>query len=255
MFGLAENIERLKYCNGVFRLAIQPLTNYFNFSHTNYTSMKNIGILGSGQVARTVGKKLIELGHRVTLGSRTNHNEDAQKWVTENGSNAASGTFEDAVRDADVVFVCTKGDGTINAVKMAGALNVKDKLVIDLTNPLDFSRGMPPSLIPQYSNTYSLGEAVQDAVPHAKVVKTLNIVNCDVMVDPKKAGGEPTMLICGNDATAKAEAIEFLKAFGWSDILDLGDITGARAMEAYLPLWVRTYMATGNGYNAIKSIR
>jgi 8-hydroxy-5-deazaflavin:NADPH oxidoreductase len=217
--------------------------------------MKNIGILGTGQVGQTIGKKLVQLGYNVTLGSRTADNEKAKQWATHTGSTAKTGTFEDAARNADVVFVCTNGAGTLDAIKMAGAENLKGKLVIDLTNPLDFSNGMPPSLLKGLHNTYSLGEAVQDAVPDAKVVKTLNIVNCEVMIDPTKSGGQPTMLLCGNDASAKAEATKLLKDFGWNDILDLGDITASRPMEAYVTLWVRTYMATGNGYNAIKAIR
>jgi len=215
--------------------------------------MKTIGILGTGIVGRTVGKKLAQLGYNVTLGSRSADNEKAKQWIADVGGTAKSGTFAEAARHADAVFVCTKGDGTVDAVKAAGDLS--GKLVIDLTNPLDSSKGMPPPLISQYSNTHSLGEAVQAAVPNARVVKTLNIVNCEVMVDPKKSGGDPTMLLCGDDDGAKAEATNLLKEFGWNDVLDLGDITGARSMEAYVTLWVRVYMTTGNGYNAMKSIR
>ena len=217
--------------------------------------MKNIGILGTGQVGQTIGKKLVQLGYNVTLGSRTADNTAAKEWAQQAGGKAASGTFADAARNADVVFVCTKGDGTVDAIKQAGAENLKGKLVIDLTNPLDFSNGMPPSLLKDYSNTFSLGEAVQQTAPDAKVVKTLNTVNCEVMVEPSKSGGQPTMLMSGNDANAKAEATKILNEFGWNDVLDLGDITASRPMEAYVTLWVRTYMATGNGYNAMKAIR
>jgi predicted dinucleotide-binding enzyme len=114
---------------------------------------------------------------------------------------------------------------------------------------------MPPTLIPEYTNTNSLGEEIQKLLPEANVVKTLNIVNCEVMVDPAKSGGDPTMFISGNNNEAKEKVKGLLNQFGWKDIIDLGDITTARGTEMLLPIWLRTYMATGNGYFAFKIIR
>jgi len=212
-----------------------------------------IGILGTGMVGNTIGKKLIELGHAVMMGSRTADNEKAAAFVKDNGSNASQGSFEDAAKFGEVIFLCTKGEATLDILKLAKPENFKTKTVIDISNPLDFSKGMPPSLF--ISNTDSLGEHVQAALPDAHVVKSLNIVNCEVMVNPKKSNGDPTMFVCGNNADAKTKVLEILTSFGWNDIIDLGDITNARATEMMLPIWLRTYMATGNGYIGFKIVR
>lgn len=206
-------------------------------------------------VGSTIGKKLVELGYTVMMGSRTADNEKGQAWVNANGRNASSGTFADAASFGEIIFNCTKGDASLEAIKMAGLDNFAGKTVIDVANPLDFSMGMPPSLIPALSNTNSLGEEIQKLIPEANVVKTLNIVNCEVMVDAKKSGGDPTMFISGNNADAKEEVKSILKQFNWSDIIDLGDITTARGTEMLLPIWLRTWFATGNGYFAFKIVR
>ena len=153
------------------------------------------------------------------------------------------------------MFLCTKGDSTLDVLKLAKPTNFNGKVVIDISNPLDFSRGMPPSLIPQFTNTNSLSEEVQKMLSGAHVVKTLNIVNCEVMVNPRKSGGDPTMFMSGNDANAKNTVKSILNQFGWNDIIDLGDITTARGTEMILPLWVRTWMATQNGYFGFKVVR
>jgi predicted dinucleotide-binding enzyme len=114
---------------------------------------------------------------------------------------------------------------------------------------------MSPSLLPQFANTNSLGEEVQRALPEARVVKSLNIVNCEVMVNPRKSGGDPTMLVCGNDTAAKEVVSGILRTFGWKDIIDVGDITAARGTEMMLPTWVRLWMATQNGYIGFKIVR
>lgn len=217
--------------------------------------MKRIAVLGTGMVGNTIGSKLIQLGYQVMMGSRTADNEKAKAWVTKNGEAALAGTFAEAAAFGDVVFNCTKGDISLEALKMAGAENLKGKTLIDIANPLDFSKGMPPSLIPAYSNTNSLAEEIQKMLPETNVVKTLNIVNCEVMVDAKKSGGDPTMFISGNNAAAKAEVTDLLQQFGWNDIIDLGDITTARGTEMLLPIWLRTWQATGNGYFAFKIVR
>lgn len=212
-----------------------------------------IGILGTGMVGNTIGKKLIELGHEVKMGSRTADNEKAAAFVKDNGNRASQGTFEDAAKYGEVNFLCTKGDATLDILKMAKPESFNGKILVDVSNPLDFSKGMPPSLF--ISNTDSLGEQVQAALKDAFVVKSLNIVNCEVMVNPKKTRGESTMFVCGNNADAK-ETVQFiLKQFGWADIIDLGNITNARGMEMMLPIWLRIFMATGNGYIGFKIVR
>lgn len=213
----------------------------------------NIGILGTGIVGDAVGTKFVSLGHYVKMGSRTANNEKAHTWVKKNGTKASQGTFADAAKFGEVVALCTKGDATIDILKMAGPANFKGKVVIDISNPLDFSRGMPPSLL--ICNTNSLGEEVQKTLPDAHVVKTLNIVNCEVMVNPGKSGGNPTMFVSGNNADAKTQVRKLLSDFGWTDIIDLGDISTARGTEMLLPLWVRTWAATGDGHFAFKIVR
>ncbi|NDK56834.1 NADPH-dependent F420 reductase [Pontibacter fetidus] len=217
--------------------------------------MKNIAVLGTGMVGNTIGTKLTQLGYNVMMGSRSATNQKALAWAEANGANASAGTFEDAAKFGEIIFNCTKGEIALDVFKMAGTENFNGKTIIDISNPLDFSKGMPPSLIPELSNTNSLGEEIQKLLPEANVVKTLNIVNCEVMVDAKKSGGDPTMFMSGNSAEAKEEAKAILEQFGWNDIIDLGDITTARGTEMLLPIWLRTWMATGNGYFAFKIVR
>jgi 8-hydroxy-5-deazaflavin:NADPH oxidoreductase len=217
--------------------------------------MKKIAIFGTGIVGNTIGNKLIQLGYEVMMGSRSAENEKAAGWVSKNGEHASNGTYEDAAKFGEIIFNCTKGEIALEVFKQAEVENFNGKTIIDISNPLDFSAGMPPSLIPQYTNTNSLGEEIQKLLPDANVIKTLNIVNCEVMVDAKKSGGDPTMFISGNNNEAKNEVRKFLNQFGWEDIIDLGDITTARGTEMLLPVWLRTYMATGNGYFAFKIVR
>ncbi len=217
--------------------------------------MEKIGVLGSGVVGNTIATKLNQLGYNVMMGSRSATNAKAVAWAESCKKDASPGTFTDTAKFASIIFNCTKGEVALEIFERAGVENFNDKLVIDVSNPLDFSKGMPPSLIPEYTNTKSLGEEIQKLMPKAKVVKTLNIVNCEVMVDPKKSGGDPTMFISGDDKGAKEKTVNILKQFGWNDIIDLGDITTARGMEMLLPIWLRTYMATGNGYFAFKILR
>ena len=215
--------------------------------------MKKIGILGTGTVGKTIGSALIKLGYEVKMGSRTADNASAQEFANSQGPSASHGTFADAAQFADIVLNCTLGMASLKALELCGKENLSGKILIDISNPLDFSKGMPPSL--SICNTDSLGEQLQAAFPETKVVKTLNMVNCEVMVNPKKSGGDPTMFVCGNSETAKESVVALLKEFGWMDILDLGDITNARGTEMLLPIWVRTYIATKSGYFAFKIVR
>ena len=210
-----------------------------------------IGILGTGMVGETLGTKFVQIGHQVKMGSRTANNESAAKWVKTAGANASQGTFADAAAFGEMVFVCLKGEVVLDVVRsVAGSLT--GKTVVDVSNPLDFSKGMPPSL--SICNTNSLGEEVQKAVPAAKVVKTLNIVNCAVMVDPAK-GGHPTMLLCGNDAAAKGKVTGLLQSLGWKDVIDLGDIAKSRGTEMLLPLWLNLMGAFGHPNFGFKIVR
>jgi len=215
--------------------------------------MKKIGVLGTGMVGQTIGSRLVALGYEVMMGSRKKDNEKAVKWASENGANASNGTFADAAKFGSIIFLCTKGEATLEILKLAGHENFKNKTVADISNPLDFSKGMPPTLF--VCNDNSLGEKVQEAIPGAFVVKTLNIVNCEVMVNANKSGGSPTMFVSGNNADAKKEITGILKQFNWEDVIDLGNISTARGTEMMLPIWLRTFMATGNGYIAFKIIR
>ena len=199
-----------------------------------------IGILGTGVVSATLGTKLAQLGHDVKMGSRSATNEKAVAWARAAGGKSSAGTFADAASHGEVVFNCTSGMASLEALKAAGAKNLEGKLLVDVANPLDFSKGMPPSL--SVSNTDSLAEQIQRAYPAAKVVKALNTMNANVMVEPSRVPGSHSVFICGNDASAKAKVVEVLKSFGWKDIIDLGDITAARGLEMILPLWLRLFM-------------
>jgi predicted dinucleotide-binding enzyme len=201
-----------------------------------------IGILGSGMVGNTVGGKLVALGHQVKMGSRTANNEKAAAWVAEAGTSASQGTFADAAAFGELVFNCTAGVGTLAALEMAGRENLAGKILIDISNPLDFSKGFPPTLT--ICNTDSLGEQVQKALPATKVVKTLNTMTTQVMVDPARVPGDHDVFMCGDDGDAKATVANILREWlGWSHVIDLGGIAQARGTEMFLPLWVRLYGA------------
>jgi 8-hydroxy-5-deazaflavin:NADPH oxidoreductase len=199
-----------------------------------------IGILGTGIVGKTLATKLAKLGNEVRMGSRAAGGEKARAWVKEAGGKSSEGTFADAAAHAEVVFNCTPGMASLEALKAAGANNLQGKILVDVANPLDFSKGMPPTL--SVCNTDSLAEQIQRAFPTAKVVKSLNTVTAAVMVDPSIIPGVHTMFVSGNDAKAKGEVINLLKTgFGWKEVIDLGDIKAARAQEMHLALWLRLY--------------
>jgi len=196
-----------------------------------------IGILGTGVVGQTLGGKLVELGHEVKLGSRTSANEKAAKWVGQHGSRASQGTFAEAASFGEMVFNCTSGMVSLEALRSAGSANLAGKVLVDVANPLDFSHGMPPTL--SVCNSDSLGEQIQREFPDTKVVKALNTMNAGVMVNPSSVPGDHDVFICGNDAGAKSQTSDLLRSFGWRTIVDLGDISGARGVEMLLPLWLR----------------
>lgn len=209
-----------------------------------------IAVLGTGMVGDTIGSKLVELGHEVKMGSRTANNEKALAFVSKNGSKASAGTYADAAAFGEILFNCTAGGGSIEALHMAGLSNLEGKILVDIANPLDFSNGAPPSLIPSLSNTNSLGEEIQKTFPSLKVVKTLNTMWCGLMVNPGMLNnGDHTNFISGNDAEAKQKVKSILNTFGWKNenLLDLGDISAARGTESVLPVWLRIWSATQNG--------
>jgi len=203
-----------------------------------------IGILGTGMVGATIATKLIALGNEVMLGSRNPDNEKAVAWAQANGAKASQGSYAEAARFGEILFNCTQGTASIEALQSAGADNLNGKILIDVANPLDFSRGAPPTL--SICNTDSLGELIQRTFPEAKVVKTLNTVNCEVMVNPALVPGDHDIFVCANDADARARVAELLKQwFGWRSVIDLGDISAARATEQMMPIWLRLYGALG----------
>ena len=197
-----------------------------------------VGVLGTGMVGRAIATKLVELGHDALMGSRSAGNESATEWVAGAGPRASQGTFADAAAHGELLFNCSAGAASLEAIGAARGDDLAGKVLVDVSNPLDFSRGAPRLFT---SSSNSLAELIQDAFPEARVVKSLNTVNCEVMVDPGKVPGEHDVFVCGNDDAAKAAVVELLRGFGWpaDHVLDLGDLTAARATEAYLLLWIR----------------
>jgi predicted dinucleotide-binding enzyme len=214
-----------------------------------------IGVLGTGMVGHTIADKLVSLGHDVCMGARQAQNEKAAAWARAAGARGSHGDFADCARAGELLFNCTQGAASILALEAAGAANLRGKILLDLSNPLDFSKGMPPSLF--VCNTDSLGEQIQRAFPELKVVKTLHTMSCKVMVEPGRiAGGEHTVFMSGNDAGAKARTAEVLRGwFGWKHVVDLGDLSTARGTEAYVALWVRAFGALGTADFNVKLVR
>ncbi|MBC7448693.1 MAG: NAD(P)-binding domain-containing protein [Hymenobacteraceae bacterium] len=207
-----------------------------------------IGILGTGTVGQTIGTRLLELGHEAMLGSRAANNEKAMAWVEKSGDFSRQGSFADAAAFGEIIFNCTKGDASLAALRMAGADNLRGKVLVDVSNPLDFSGGFPPTL--SICNTDSLGEQIQHEFPAMHVVKTLNTMWCGLMVNPAMlAGGDHTVFVSGNDSGAKEQTKAVLRQFGWHDdrIFDLGDLSTCRGTEMLLPVWLRLYGVTQTG--------
>jgi predicted dinucleotide-binding enzyme len=213
------------------------------------------GVLGTGAVGQTLADKLVAIGHDVRMGAREAGNKRAVDWVATAGDRASEGSFADAAAFGEVVINATAGVASVEALTAAGADNVAGKVVIDVANPLDFSRGFPPTLA--VVNDDSLGEQIQRAFPAARVVKALNTMTADLMVDPGRLPGSHNVLMCGDDAAAKAEVVDLLESFGWprDSVIDIGDIGGARGTEMYLPVWLRLMGAFGSPYFNIQLVR
>ena len=212
----------------------------------------NIGILGSGDVGRRLGDGLIALEHKVKIGTREPGKLDLQQWINNHGQEkAAVGTFAEAASFGDdLIFLATLWDGAPNAIKTANAKNFTGKIVIDVTNPLDFSKGMPPKLA--VGHTDSAGEIVQRLLPESKIVKALNTVGNIQMINPDFQGGPPTMFVCGNDKDAKKTVADsILTPFGWETI-DIGRIEGSRLLEPLAMLWIIYYFKTNHAFKLLR---
>lgn len=198
-----------------------------------------IAMLGTGVVGNTLGGKLVSLGHEVKMGARSSNNEKAAEWVKQAGAGASQGTFAHAATFGELAFNATSGEGSLEAMQQAGAQNLEGKVLVDVSNPLDFSQGRPPKIL--FANEESLAERIQKALPKARVVKAFNTVSAPVMVNPAQIAGEHDLFLCGDDADAKAAVAGIARSFGWKNLVDLGPLSMARGTELYLALWVRLY--------------
>ena len=204
-----------------------------------------IGILGTGMVGQAIASKLAQIGHEVRMGARSAANEKAAAFVKGSGARASQGTFAEAAAFGEVVFNCTSGAASLAALALAGAGSLKGKILIDVANPLDFSRGRPPRL--SVCNDDSLGEQIQRAFPETRVEKSLNTMNCTLMVNPALVPGAHDVFVSGDDPQARAAVAGYLKDwFGWQSVVDLGDMKTARGVEMILPLWVQLMGVVGS---------
>ena len=225
-----------------------------------------IGIFGTGVVGQTLAGALAAKGQDVMVGTRdpqaTMERETAsgatrtpfREWH-EGHQSVKLGTFADAARFGEAIINATSGNGALPALEGAGADALGEKILLDVSNPLDFSKGFPPTLT--VSNTDSLAEQLQRAFPRVRLVKTLNTTTAALMVNPGAVGGgDHTMFVVGNDADAKAKVTTWLgEWFGWRDVIDMGDVTNARGTEMLLPLWTRLYGALGSPMFNFKIVR
>jgi predicted dinucleotide-binding enzyme len=208
-----------------------------------------IGVLGTGVVGQTIAGRLSELEHEVVVGTRdvagllARSEPDAMgnppfaSWHGEHPQ-VGLGTFAEAAGHGDLVVNATSGGASLPALTAAGAENLAGKVILDVANPLDFSKGFPPTLF--IKDTDSLAEQIQREFPESRVVKSLNTMNADLMVHPETlAGGDHSVFVSGDDDAAKAEVTDLLRSFGWRDIIDLGDLSSARGAEMSLPIWLR----------------
>lgn len=206
-----------------------------------------IAVLGTGVAGRTLGSRLVELGHEVIMGSRSAVSRAAVEWREHLGTpeRATMGTFAQAAARGELVVNATAGSSSVEALSLAGGDNLADKIIIDVANPRTMDSGAPTLTV---CNTDSLGEQIQRAFPRSAVVKTLNTVNCEVMVHPDRLPGPHTMFVAGDDPEAKATVADLLHAFGWKHILDVGGIEASRGLEMYVTLWLNLRAALNTNY-------
>lgn len=210
-----------------------------------------VGVLGSGDVGQALGRGLARLGHPTKMGTRTPQSDKVSAWLATAGSNASAGTFAEAAAFGELLVLATRWDGTQQALRLAGPDRCAGKVVIDATNPLDFSQ-MPPRLA--LAHTDSGGEQVQRWLPGAKVVKAFNTVGNTHMVNPQFPGGPPDLFLCGNDESAKRTVSQLCQSLGWPTI-DIGGIEGARLLEPLAMLWITCYFRTNSANHAFKLLR
>jgi predicted dinucleotide-binding enzyme len=209
------------------------------------------GVLGTGDVGQVLGAAFATLGHEVRMGSRTPDNEKARAWVARVGHRASAGTFADAAAFGELIVLATLWEGTEHALRLAGAESFAGKVVIDATNPLDFSAGMPRLAV---GHTDSGGERIQRWIPDARVVKAYNTIGNAHMFHPDFPGGPPDMFICGNDDAAKETVREINAEFGFETV-DIGGIEGARYLEPLAMVWISYAIRTGTWNHAFKLLR
>ena len=224
----------------------------------------DIAVLGTGMVGQALASGLARLGHTVTVGTRDPEatlartepdgmgNPPFAAWHADH-DDIALATYADATKGAELVVLAGNGTAALDMLSAAGADNLAGTVLIDISNPLDFSAGFPPTLF--VKDTDSLGEQIQAAFPETRVVKTLNTLTAPLMVDPGLLGEATTVFVSGDDAAAKATVTEILTGFGHQDVIDLGGIDTARGTEMLLPLWLRTMGALGTGMFNIKVVR
>lgn len=222
-----------------------------------------IAMIGGGGVGQTLATGLMAKGHAVVIGIRNPSAEELAKarpqgaaladWVAKTGGIVTD--YATAAKGAEIVFNVTPGQHSLEALRSAGAANLAGKVLVDVANPLDFSKGMPPFLDPAFTGPTSLGEQIQAAFPDARVVKAFNTVAAAVMVTPGLIPGDHELFLSGNDAGAKEQVKGIARGFGWTGFADLGDIIGARAQEAVLPVWVRLWMTGGTPLVNLKVVR
>jgi 8-hydroxy-5-deazaflavin:NADPH oxidoreductase len=212
------------------------------------TQPLKLGVLGSGPAGQTLATGFLEKGHPVMIGSRDPVKLDG--WVRHAGRGAQVGTFVDAAQFGEIVVLSVLGSAAEDVIRLAGTENLTNKIVIDASDPLDFSSGRPGLFV---GTTDSLGERIQRLVPDAYVVKSLNVVQADVMINPRLTGDEPDMFIAGNSDEAKQTVSQLLAEFGWP-VIDMGGIESARWLEALSLAWVVYSHRTGKTHHAFKLI-
>jgi predicted dinucleotide-binding enzyme len=204
-----------------------------------------IGIIGSGEVAQSLGKGLVANGHHVMLGSRNPDKKELAAWQKHAKDKGSTGTTTQAASYGELVILATAWHATEDILQQIRP-ELAAKIVIDVTNPLVFNDGQAPTL--SYGYNMSGGEVVQQSLPDSHVVKTLNIISHQHMVNPDYKEGIPTMFLCGNNDSAKKQVIDLLHEIGWKDLIDLGDITKSRLLEPLCLLWIE-YGVTRNTWD------
>jgi len=211
-----------------------------------------VGIFGTGDVGRSLGKAFITLGHEVKLGAREPNNAKAVAWAKEQGPKASAGAFAETAEFGEMAVLATLGAANEAVLKAAGPEHLAGKILIDATNPLAFQEGKPPGLA--ISGNDSGGEQVQRLAPKAQVVKAFNTVGNAFMFRPDFPGGPPDMFFCGNDSAAKQQVGVLLGEFGWNPV-DLGGIEVSRHLEGMCIVWVLYGMKQGGWNHAFKMLR